>query len=273
MSTATDSKQGPNKAVWYGVGSVFLLFLVVWTAMGKMDSPFTGQGLGLWLAAFLSLCVMSFLYDDNPFYKFSEHLFIGISAAYYMVLGVWDQLIRNLMTKLWPELVSSMGWVAEVDTNVALGTRLWMGVLPAIFGIMLIWRLAPKGGWIARWPLAVIVGWAAGTNLVRYLVSDFTKQIEPNFMPLLVIDADGVNWIATISALVLVLGLLAALIYFFFSVEHKGAFGHASRIGIWILMITFGAAFAYTVMGRIALLVGRMEFLFIDWMKLFGGGG
>jgi len=135
---------------------------------------------------------------------------------------------------------------------------------------MLLWRLAPKGGWIARWPLAVIVGWAAGTNLVRYLVSDFTKQVEPNFIPLIVMENGGINWMASLSAIVLVFGLLAALIYFFFSVEHKGAFGHASKIGIWILMITFGAAFAYTVMGRIALLVGRMEFLFIEWLQVIG---
>ena len=33
-------------------------------------------------------------------------------------------------------------------------------------------------------------------------------------------------------------------------------------------MITFGAAFGFTVMGRIALLAARMEFLFDDWLWL-----
>jgi hypothetical protein len=33
-------------------------------------------------------------------------------------------------------------------------------------------------------------------------------------------------------------------------------------------MITFGAAFGYTVMGRIALLAIRFEFLFDDWLWL-----
>ena len=134
---------------------------------------------------------------------------------------------------------------------------------------MLLWRLAPKGGWIARWPLAFIVGWSAGTNLARFLVSDFTKQIDRTFISLLVMNpAGGVDWIGTFSALVLIFGLLTALIYFFFSVEHKGAFGVASKAGIWILMITFGAAFGYTVMGRIALLVGRAEFIFKDWLQV-----
>ena len=80
----------------------------------------------------------------------------------------------------------------------------------------------------------------------------------------------GIDWIGTLTALVTVFGLLAALIYFFFSVEHKGFLGQVSKGGIWILMITFGAAFGYTVMGRIALLVGRMEFIFVDWLQLIG---
>jgi hypothetical protein len=33
-------------------------------------------------------------------------------------------------------------------------------------------------------------------------------------------------------------------------------------------MITFGAAFGFTVMGRITLLVGRFDFLFNDWLGL-----
>jgi hypothetical protein len=44
--------------------------------------------------------------------------------------------------------------------------------------------------------------------------------------------------------------------------------GKVARSGIWMLMITFGAAFGYTVMGRIALLAGRFEFLFDDWLWL-----
>jgi len=38
-------------------------------------------------------------------------------------------------------------------------------------------------------------------------------------------------------------------------------------------MITFGAAFGYTVMGRIALLAIRLEFLFDDWLWLIDPNG
>jgi hypothetical protein len=67
---------------------------------------------------------------------------------------------------------------------------------------------------------------------------------------------------------VIFIGTFCGLIYFFFSKEHKGVFGAASRVGIWVLMITFGASFGYTVMGRVSLLVGRLTFLFDDWLGL-----
>ena len=48
----------------------------------------------------------------------------------------------------------------------------------------------------------------------------------------------------------------------------EGWFGKTSRFGIWVLMVTFGAGFGYTVMARISLLVGRFRFLFGDWIHL-----
>jgi hypothetical protein len=63
-------------------------------------------------------------------------------------------------------------------------------------------------------------------------------------------------------------GVITVLVYFFFSLEHKGVVGKTARVGVWFLMITFGAAFGFTVMGRITLLVGRFDFLFNDWLGL-----
>lgn len=66
-------------------------------------------------------------------------------------------------------------------------------------------------------------------------------------------------WIfGTLSKLLLLLGLLAGLVYFYFSIEQKGPVGKVSRFGIWVLMIGFGASFGYTVQGRISLAIGRV---------------
>ena len=78
--------------------------------------------------------------------------------------------------------------------------------------------------------------------------------------------AGGFDFWGSLRSLFLVGGVLVGLVYFFFSIEHKGIVGKTARVGIWVLMITFGAGFGYTVMGRVALLAIRLEFLFDDWL-------
>ena len=108
---------------------------------------------------------------------------------------------------------------------------------------------------------AFFVGFGAGLTIPRYISSFVLQQIEPTLRPLSLT-------MAGFDVLVVMIGVVSVLVYFFFSVEHQGAVGVAARVGIWVLMITFGAAFGYTVMGRIALLAIRVEFLLDDWLWL-----
>jgi hypothetical protein len=78
------------------------------------------------------------------------------------------------------------------------------------------------------------------------------------------------SWWWRFSNVLLIAGVLTTLVYFFFSLEHKGAVGVVSKIGIYFLMISFGASYGFTVMARISLLIGRLEFLFRDWPAAFG---
>ena len=68
------------------------------------------------------------------------------------------------------------------------------------------------------------------------------------------------TWPLICNVLIIIL-VFCALSYFYFSKEHKGAFGGAATIGIWTLMVGFGAGFGMTVMGRVALLAERVVFL------------
>ena len=42
--------------------------------------------IGIWMSVFLTLCIFSFLYKDNPFYKAAEHIFVGVSAGYIFTI-------------------------------------------------------------------------------------------------------------------------------------------------------------------------------------------
>ncbi|QDT64036.1 hypothetical protein [Calycomorphotria hydatis] len=229
---------------------------------------------GVWLGALLTLAVFSFLYGDNPLYKLAESIFVGVSAGYAMVVGFWDELVQNLFAKLLPSLANGLG-VALLDSEpetLPIVGNLWY-LVPLVLGGMMLWQLMPQGGWIARWPLAFFVGATAGIKITAFFDADFLRLIDATILPLIVVLPDksfSENLSQTIANCTIVFGVVTSLTYFFFSAEHRGVVGVTSRIGIYVLMVTFGASFAYTVMGRIALLVERLEFLAGEWLGLIG---
>jgi hypothetical protein len=204
----------------------------------------SAQVIGVWIAAFLTLCILSFLYKDNPFFRFAEALFAGVSLGYYIGQTA-DQTIK-------PNLVLPL--IHDFKAN-------WPLLIAALIGLNLYTRYVPRIAWLGRLSLGIYVGYYTGINMVQKLQGEVLPQSGATMLNLF-----GGGFWGTVNAIVVFAGVLAVLVYFFFSVEHTGAVGKVSRLGIWYLMLGFGAAFGYTVMGRISLLIGRMNFLVIDWI-------
>ncbi len=276
------------RALTFGIGSEYVqdvdgqaVAASAWDAAAGTAHRSWPRTIGVWVAAFFTLSIMSFLYRDNPFYKTAESIVVGVTAAFWMVGGLWTTLVPNLFGKLAPGWINS--W-AMPGLSPVRESFWYVYFVPLMLGVLLLWRLAPRGGWIARWPLAFVIGTFAGLRLLGYMQGDFLRQINDTIKPLVVVK-DGtaatsfaarlgdIDIGASVANTIIVFGVLAGLVYFFFSVEHKGVIGRISKVGIWILMITFGAAFGYTVMGRVALLAIRLEFLFDDWLWLIDPTG
>ena len=219
---------------------------------------------GIWVGALLTLCIFSFLYKDNPFYKFAEHLFVGVSAGYYIVLRFWTVIIPNL----WEPLTKAMaghGVSARTGMFAAeLGDyRAWL-IVPGLLGLLLFTRFSDKASWLSRWSLALIIGVFAGIKTTGFAQGDLVAQVQGSLQPLWI---QGHLW-DSINAIIFTVGLIASLLFFYYSREHKGALGAASKLGIIFLMVSFGAGYGYTVMSRVSLLIGRFQFLLEDWLGL-----
>ena len=197
--------------------------------------------IGVWLLVLMTLCILSYLYGDNPFYKIAEHIFVGVSAGYIFALTWWDQIWPNLFGRLFPSYVD-----AGFDFSPSY-------IIPLILGIFMLFRLIPSLSWLARFPIAYIVGMAAGLKVYVYINSNILIQIQNSAIDFSKSGGEIFNHILVL------LGVISALVYFFFSKEHKGTVGVISKIGIYFLMIKFGASFGFAVMGRISLLIGRFE--------------
>jgi hypothetical protein len=214
---------------------------------------------GVWIAALLTLFIFSFLYKDNPFYKLAEHLFVGVSAGYWTILNFWTVIVPNL----WRAIQTGEGTSGHPGRlAVELGDYRLLLLIPGILGVLLFTRLFGRIGWMSRWSLAVIIGVYAGLKTTGFAQGDFVEQLAGSL-----VSFAGTP-LQTMNALILTVGLITSLLFFFFSREHKGALGVASRVGVWFLMIGFGAGYGYTVMSRLSLLIGRFQFLLEDWLGM-----
>ncbi len=249
------------------VSLTILMALLIRASSGAMPNPFLDyENLGIWVAAALTLFALSFLYGDNPFYRLTEHVFVGVSAAYWMVTGFWSTIVPKLLANLAPEIPVHL-FRMDYATDVPWSRRL-LYLVPLLLGLLLLARLHPRGRRLGALPLAFVLGVTAGLKLLGNLDAGFMAQIRNSIVPLAVVTEHGLQLGRTVDAALLIGGVLAALGYFYFGRKDTGAMGATARAGLWVLMVTFGASFGFTVMGRIALLVGRMEFLLRDWLGL-----
>jgi hypothetical protein len=273
--------------------------------------------IGFWIGIFLTLCILSFLYKDNPFYKLAEHLFVGVSLGYVITQQFWNNLK--------PKLIDSF------DKPMDSAWDILKIVIPlALVLMMFVKVLSKRYAWVGRFPLAFVVALFAGIQINAVVQSELGAQMKfasqsldsekidlnhatadqlkglpgvtpaiaeklvaeraqkpfdsvddalsrPSLSPseradldaqrgvLMGIDAKAAtegghkNWFGILSNVLLLLGLLSSLLYFYFSIAHRGAVGKVSRFGVWVLMVGFGASFGFTVQGRIALAIGRAQ--------------
>ena len=265
--------------------------------------------IGFWIGIFLTFCILSFLYNDNPLYKFAEHLFIGVSVGYVITRQYYDVIH--------PKLIG----------NLIAGEWIYLIVL-ALSIMFLLRAVSQRWSWVGRYPIAIVVAFYAGLQINGVAQGDLGPQMSkamdsldvakvnineasiktlgelPGVSPSIAnaiaqqrtikpfanfdevlnlkaltlvqkesleshrygiagleaqasMDDEGRYWVGILSQVLLLVGLLSSLVYFYFSVEHKGVIGKISSVGVWTVMIGFGAAFGFTVQGRISLAIGR----------------
>ena len=232
---------------------IFITFLFVFAAIniylfGSDSLPADWTGFGIFIAAGITLSLYSFLYKDNPLFKFAENLYVGVAAAYTLT-QIWYNVL----------LADVVGPLSELNSESM--SNLWL-IVPTLLGLFMLTQLSSaKFSWLSRIAFAFVVGLGSGLAIPRTIAANVLAQLEPAMRPITA-TWEGFN------LFIILVGVVTVLVYFFYSVEHTGAVGVASKIGIWFLMISFGASFGYTIMARLSLLIGRVGFLLEEWLVL-----
>lgn len=246
---------------------------LVWTGYQPWEGVWDWNTFRTMVAAAVTIAVMSQLYKDNPLFKLAEHMLVGCALAYGLTVTWYSMWVNEIIPGFQP--LAQYGWRAlthpvrvaqEAGKAQALGV--WSVILPALLGLAMYSRLSKRHAWISRIPFSVMIGFGVGMAIPNEVTANLLQQLKPMMVDMLH-DANGnFSLLANWQQIFIFIGVMSTLVYFFFSVEHKGAVGTISKIGIYYVMIAFGASFGYTVQGRLSLLIGRISYLFQDWIPL-----
>lgn len=199
---------------------------------------------GVMLSGAFLVAIYSYLFKDNVFYRYTEHIYVGFAAAHAIVIG-----LQNIKEEALRPLLAGQ----------------WAAIVPLGLGILLYARFTKRVSYLSRTPLAFMMGIAAGVTITGSVEASFVKQIQATVLPL-----------TTLDNIVMVLGTISTLAYFLFipfkkkgSLPEKAGFlSGLSVLGRATMMVAFGSSFGFVVMARLSYLVGMLQFLFTKCIPL-----
>jgi len=220
------------------------------------------------VAVIATVGLYSVLYKENKFYRFWEHVFMGLASGWGLV-ALWTEVLKS---GWWDKM---FGATASDGNGAAMGYWMYIILLPV--GLMGYTVFSKKHNWMSRIPIGIILGLYSGQQFsawMTYYGPLFTASMKP------VLPNTSEFWKANppvtgtvygseaLTNLISLLTVLTVLTYFLFSFDVKSKVLKASSTtGRWLLMIGFGAIFGSTVMMRFTLLIDRMYFIWIEFVK------
>lgn len=231
------------------------------TAFNSLCAQFPGgcDNAGVWLAAILTLLVLSYLIRDTFLFRLAQSLLvgtaIGFGSAVVLHSVVWDRLLVPLL-----------------EDSVFFWSSTWPLFIPLVLGLLLLTKLLPNSSGLGNISLGYLFGVGAALAIGGALNGALMPQLRSTVMAFPPSPGLG-NWVNSILILV---GTLGALLAFRFTTGLSSAPLRAysalasawGRIGTGFIMVAFGAIFANVVTARVSTLVGQLYFLLHDWLRI-----
>lgn len=196
--------------------------------MADLDFIIAASAVG---EALIIMAAYSFLYKENPFFRIMESIYVGVGVGWALATSIFNMHTQRLP----PFYRDPYG--------------LWWYSLAIILGLFWYTYWSRKWFFLYRIPLSFEAGLNIGTALYGTVYSMYITQITATFRGF------GATPLDTLNNIVITIGTLTAITFFYFSREHTGLLGYSSRIGRYFILIFLGSAFGNTIMGRTALVI------------------
>lgn len=195
-----------------------------------------GGIIGIWVGLFLTIAIYSYqLYKETPLYRLAEHIYLGIAFA---IVGI-----------------TAVETTMKVAVNPLMDGKL-VYLIPIALGFMMYTIFSDKYRWMSRYSVGTLVGVSLGVRVVALLVPRLLNQVIATITPPTTHAA--IDWLNFVFVSI---GTICALSYFLLTHEHEKQLKIPTQIGRWLIMIGLGAMFGNTVLFRMAMLSGRVEYI------------
>jgi len=194
-------------------------------------------------ALVLTLAVFSGFFKPNPIYRFAESLFIGVSAGYFAVIWYFS--------------------IIKPAYNSALSGDLLI-LIPLLAGLLLFIPSNDASYSKLRFlPAAFIVIVTTAINIPVYFSAFIQEMIRTSIIPLFSFDKSGALQIdMTINALLGIICITSAMMFLVARHKNSSRFVNTTgEIGRFFILVAIGSAFAYTLLSRLILFMGKIEFI------------
>jgi hypothetical protein len=196
------------------------------------------------------LMAYSYLIKDTILFKFVQGTYVGIGVGHSLVM-----VVKYFRENTFPSI--SQG-------NFSL-------IIPLIAGLLLFGRLKKETLWLYRYPMGLLIGAGLGVQIRGMLKASLIDQLTATMKIDLSATMAGLN-----SVLVLIF-VVSAMSFFFFTVRGEsdssgtqGLRNTLMKLGQLVLMGGFGAGFAGSFIGRLAVFMGVIENVVTYIPKMLG---
>lgn len=205
----------------------------------------------------LTVMVLSYLFGDNPLFRFATHVFVGVSAGYVAVVALYQVI--------WPHLIFPLWKAPLIEKGLLL--------IPLILSALMLMKISPRLGWLGGPAVAYLVGVGAAVAIGGAVLGTIFPQAAAAAQPFDLFDNDN-PFESLFNGLVMLVGTIGTLAYFHFgarrqadgSVKRNGVIEIIAWIGRLFVALTFGVLFAGVYTAALTALIERIHSL----LTLFG---
>ena len=195
-------------------------------------------------ALLLTLAVFSGFFKPNPLYRLAESLFIGVSAGYFAVI--------------WYFSIIKPAYKSAVNGDLLI-------LIPLLAGLLLFIPSNSEASYskLRILPAAFIIILTTAINISVYFSAFIQEMIRTSIIPLLSFDESGnLQTDMTINSVLSILSVTSAMMFLIARHRNNNRFVNTTgEIGRFFILIAIGSAFAYTLLSRLILFMGKVEFI------------